>query len=121
VEDEENVRSLVRQMLASNGYTVLTAGDGVDAITLCERLEGELDLLITDVVMPGMSGPAVAERLVAMRPGLKVLFVSGYTDDAVLRHGVREGSTPFLQKPFTLDRLLEKVREALKDPVRTAA
>jgi PAS domain S-box-containing protein len=111
-EDEPAVRSLDRQVLSSCGYTVLEAGDGQEAVQIVEKLNGPLHLLVSDVVMPHLGGRQLAERLHAIRPRLKVLFVSGYTDDEVVRHGVgREFA--FLQKPFTPTELARKVREVL--------
>jgi PAS domain S-box-containing protein len=113
VEDEDLVRALFLKVLTQQGYTVLPATCGEDALLQADKHTGPLHLLATDVVMPGISGRELAERLTAARPGLKVLFLSGYTDDAVLRHGVREAEAAFLQKPFTPDVLARKVREVL--------
>jgi YesN/AraC family two-component response regulator len=95
---------------------VLQAADGREAVALCAMHDGPLHLLVTDVVMPGMSGSQVAEALQAARPGLKVLFLSGYTDDAMIRHGLMRQEIAFLQKPFTVDALARKVRETLAPP-----
>jgi PAS domain S-box-containing protein len=112
VEDEPAVRALNRHVLESCGYRVLEASDGLEAVELVESLEGPLDVLVSDVVMPHLGGGQLAERLHAIRPQLKVLFVSGYTNDEVVRHGV--GSNfEFLQKPFTPMGLARKVREIL--------
>jgi len=113
VEDDEMVRTLTRRMLEARGYTVLSASRGEDALGVVERHDGPIDLLVTDVVMPGMSGRAVAQRLLELRPGLKVLYLSGYTDDAIVRHGMLEPGIAFLQKPFSADALARKVREVL--------
>ncbi|MGZ4333220.1 MAG: PAS domain S-box protein [Gaiellaceae bacterium] len=113
VEDEAVVRQLVAESLESNGYTVLQAGDGPSALELLRRHTGEVDLLVTDVVMPGMSGPEVAAAVAAMRPGTQVLYISGYTDSAIDHHGVLEPGIAFLQKPFGADDLARKVREVL--------
>jgi len=113
VEDEDAVRSLARHVLRSCGYTVLEAGDGRTAVELVEDHKGTIDLLLSDVVMPYLGGRQLAERLAALRPGLKVLFLSGYTDDAVVRHGVLEADYAFLQKPFTPTSLAQKVRAVL--------
>ncbi|MEW6487039.1 MAG: ATP-binding protein [Thermodesulfobacteriota bacterium] len=112
VEDEDPVRATVRQVLAALGYTVHDARTPDDAFLLAGGLD-RLDLLITDVILPGMSGRDVAERLRKERPGLRVLYVSGYTDDAIVRHGVLDPGLAFLQKPFTRDALARKVREVL--------
>src|SRR5438067_7951396 len=114
VEDEEPVRELVRKVLERNGYRILEARHGDEAIKICAQHNGgEISLLVTDVVMPRMSGREVAERLQASHPKMKVLYLSGYTDDAVVRHGVLQSMTAFLQKPFTPDALAHKVREVL--------
>jgi nitrogen-specific signal transduction histidine kinase len=115
VEDESQVRRLVFEVLQARGYKVLAAKDGLEAIPLEENYADRIDLLITDVVMPGMSGRELAKHVTAARPDTKVLFMSGYTDDAVLRHGVTGPGTAFLQKPFALEDLLQRVR-ALLDP-----
>ena len=113
VEDEEGVRELARDILRSSGYTVLEARSGSEALLISERHQGPLDLLLTDVVMPRMSGRELAERLGPLRPELSVLYMSGYTDDAVIRHGVLGAGTAFLQKPFTPATLVQRVRETL--------
>ncbi len=113
VEDEEQVRRLARTILKRGGYRVLEAADAGDALTLSGLTEEPIDLLLTDVVMPHVSGRELAERLTAARPGLRVLYMSGYTDDAVVRHGVLHAEAAFVQKPFTPHSLLAKVRELL--------
>jgi PAS domain S-box-containing protein len=113
VEDESQVRKLVYEVLQSRGYRVLAAKDALEAIPLEESFPDRIDLLITDVVMPGMSGRELAQHLAATRPEAKVLFISGYTDDAVLRHGIKLPGTGFLQKPFALEDLLLRVRALL--------
>jgi two-component system cell cycle sensor histidine kinase/response regulator CckA len=113
VEDEQAVRTLARKLLERLGYRVLEVGDGASALEAARRHDGPIDLLLTDVVMPELSGADLAARLVALRPDTRVLFMSGYTDDAIVRHGlVREGGH-FLQKPFTPDGLARKLREVL--------
>ncbi len=114
VEDEEVVRGLVDDVLTGNGYRVLVASHSDEGFRLSGQHEGPIHLLVTDVVMPGMSGRELAERLASSRPTMKVLYISGYTDDAVVRHGVLVERTAFLQKPFTPDALLRKVREVLE-------
>ncbi len=113
VEDEDAVRSLVRALLEPNGYKVLEARQAVEALSICERHKEPIHLLLTDVVMPTMSGRVLAARLAPVRPEMKVLFMSGYTDGAIVNHGVLEAGTAFLQKPFTPDSLGRKVREVL--------
>jgi two-component system, cell cycle sensor histidine kinase and response regulator CckA len=113
VEDDDGVRRLIAQTLRGAGYTVLEANHGGEAVRLAERYDGPVHLLVSDVVMPEMGGRVLAERLAAARPGMKVLFVSGYTDDAVVRHGVLEAEMAFLQKPFTPGLLVRKVRNVL--------
>ena len=114
-EDERAVRLVARRQLLARGYRVLEAASGAEALRLCEGHEGPIHLLVTDVVMPGMNGRQLAERVIAARPDVKVLFVSGYTDDEILRHGVRLGQVHFLPKPFTLRQLAETVRAVLDD------
>jgi CheY-like chemotaxis protein len=113
VEDEDGVRTLARHILERCGYTVLEACDGAEAVWSAGQHQGRIDLLLTDVVMPGMSGRQVAEHLAARHPETRVLFLSGYTDDAVVRHGIIEGEAAFLQKPFNPASLTAKVREVL--------
>jgi PAS domain S-box-containing protein len=113
VEDEPQVRELVLAVLEARGYKVLCAEHGGEAVRVEENHPARIHLLITDVVMPGMSGRELAEHLLSLRPELKVLFMSGYTDDAVLRHGVTAPGSAFLQKPFALEDLLERVRTLL--------
>jgi len=115
-EDEPSLRKLARHVLQMHGYTVLDASNGEKALRVAEQHEGPIHLLVTDVVMPSMSGRQLAERLAAVRPDVKVLYVSGYTDDAVVRNGVLQAETAFLQKPFTVTALAHKVREALDAP-----
>jgi two-component system cell cycle sensor histidine kinase/response regulator CckA len=113
VEDEDGVRALSREVLQGFGYIVLEARDGAESIRIAEQHKGQIDLLLTDVVMPRMSGREVAERLEGMYAGMKVLFLSGYTDDAVVRHGILQAEVAFLQKPFTPATLAAKVRAVL--------
>jgi CheY-like chemotaxis protein len=113
VEDEPEVRDLAREILEASGYTVLQACDPQDALLIAERHGGPIHLLLTDVIMPRQSGRALAERLRPLRPELQVLFMSGYTNEAIVRHGVLEPGTLFIQKPFTPEGLGRKVREAL--------
>ena len=116
VEDEEAVRSLVQRVLESNGYAVLTASNAEEAAQMCDRQERTINLLLTDVVMPGMSGRKLARHLGFSRQGMKVLYMSGYSDNAIVHQGVLDPGTAFLQKPFTPDSILRKVREVLDTP-----
>ena len=116
VEDDDLVRSLAHTILRAHGYTVLEASNGRDALRLCEEHTGPIHLVVTDVVMPEMSGREVADRLAPRRPEMKVLYVSGYTDDAIGHHGVLHSEIAFLNKPFTPDTLLHKVRTVLDAP-----
>jgi len=113
VEDEESVRQLVRETLESKGYKVLEADNGEAALRIVSNHSDKIDMLITDVVMPGMSGRELSARLCASRPQTKVLYLSGYTEDAIGHEGVVDPDTAFLQKPFTLQMLSRKVREVL--------
>ncbi len=113
VEDEPVVRRLTRRILERAGYRVHEAGNAEDALAFFQDQQPHLDLLLTDVVMPGRNGRQLAEDLQAANPELKVLYMSGYADDTVLRHGIRESETPFLAKPFTSAELLARVAEAL--------
>lgn len=112
-EDEEPVRRLTRTILEMNGYQVLEAASGDEALLIYKQHGGRIDLIITDVVMPKMGGRELAQSLVALSPGVKVLYLSGYTDDAIVRHGLLDQKMAFLQKPFTPDSLLRKMREVL--------
>jgi two-component system, cell cycle sensor histidine kinase and response regulator CckA len=113
VEDEDTVRALSRLVLQSNGYTVLEARNGQEAVWVAQQHQGPIHLLVTDLVMPRMSGRQLADLLAQPRPQMRVLFMSGHTDEALLRHGVVEGSVAFLQKPFHPTALARKVREVL--------
>jgi two-component system cell cycle sensor histidine kinase/response regulator CckA len=116
VEDAVALRVLTRELLEQNGYRVLEAQDVGHAIHIADMHHGKISLLLTDVVMPKMSGRLLAERLTVRRPEMKVLYMSGYTDDAILRHGILHERTPFLEKPFTREALIRKVREVLEGP-----
>ena len=113
VEDEDGVRAVARRVLAAQGYTVLEAFDGAEALTLAAGHAGAIELLVTDVVMPRKTGPQVAAELLAQRPELKVLYVSGHADEGVLPLTPAGSDTAFLQKPFTHDSLAASVRALL--------
>jgi two-component system cell cycle sensor histidine kinase/response regulator CckA len=103
---------LVHEILTENGYRVLDAESAAVALSICENLE-PIDLLLTDLVMPKMGGAELSDKVIKMRPDIKVLFMSGYTDDSVTAHGIDEASGAFIEKPFTPDALSRKVREVL--------
>ena len=111
VEDEPALRTLVATMLEEEGYAVLHAGNGLDAISAAERHRGKIDLLLTDVVMPRLSGPELARQLRGLRPGLEVLFMSGYNDSRLVNRGVEQAHVNLLVKPFSPDELVDKVGE----------
>jgi nitrogen-specific signal transduction histidine kinase/CheY-like chemotaxis protein len=113
LEDEASVRKLVQAMLGQQGYTILEASNPVEALRQCREHPGSIHLLVTDVVMPGMGGRQVAELAVQYRPTLKVLYMSGYTGEAIAQHGALYPGVMFLQKPFSSESLLQKVREVL--------
>jgi PAS domain S-box-containing protein len=113
VEDEAKLRSLARSVLESRGYKVLEARTSMEALLIPSQYQGPIHLLLTDVVMPALSGRELAEKLTKLHPELKILFMSGYTDDTVVRHGVLESGMAYLQKPFSPDALARKVREVL--------
>ncbi|MBI1749114.1 MAG: MEDS domain-containing protein [Acidobacteria bacterium] len=116
VEDEDSLRSLLSQVLEAQGYTALVARNGAEAVEMARRYGDSVRLVLTDVVMPEMSGRELATRLAESSPKLKVLFMSGYTDDAILRHGILQPEIAFLQKPFKREALVCKVREILDSP-----
>ena len=120
VEDEAEVRTFARLSLTRAGWNVLEAGSPAEALTLCERHAGTIQMVVTDVVMPGISGAQLLTELRARRAQLKVLFVSGYTADSMLRHGIEESRVPFLAKPFTGPQLARRVREVLDAPFTEA-
>jgi PAS domain S-box-containing protein len=113
VEDEAQVRVILKEILEGQGYHVLTASNGEEALSISQDLESDIKLMITDVVMPQMSGRELAERVLAVRPNLPVLFMSGYTDDAIVRHGLLDEKLHFIQKPFDSATIGRKVREVL--------
>ena len=115
-EDDEAIRTLGARVLGTLGYNVLVARTGGEALRIVAEYKGKIDLIATDVVMPEMNGSQLVERVLEARPGIRVLFMSGYTDDEVMRRGVIDGQTAFLQKPFTPDLLAHRVREVLDVP-----
>ena len=117
VEDEEVVREMAMEILRECGYHVLQAKEGADALQLARQYPGEIHLMLTDVVMPRMSGRELAEQFTPLRPDMSVLYMSGYTDDAIVHHGVLDEGTAFIGKPFSMQALARKVRETLDAPV----
>jgi nitrogen-specific signal transduction histidine kinase len=113
VEDEEEVRKLTVAVLKKYGYTVLEAPQGLDAFLICEEHKGLIHLLVTDVVMPKMSGRELADRVATIRPEIKVLYMSGYTDNTISHHGILEEGIDYIQKPFTVEGMARKIREVL--------
>jgi len=113
VEDDDMVRRVAVRILRDQGYVVHDTGDPVEALAVFERLGGAIDLLVTDVVMAGMSGKELANQLRARRPALKVLYTSGYTENTIVHHGVVDVGVNFLEKPYVPDELARRVREVL--------
>ena len=113
VEDEDLVRQMVREILVQYGYSVLESRSGGEAVDLCSRHQGTIHLMLTDVVMPGMSGVELSKRLAPMQPEMKVLFMSGYTANAVVHQGILDPGVAFIHKPFSIASLAHKVREVL--------
>jgi CheY-like chemotaxis protein len=113
VEDNDEVRSLTRLILQDQGYTLLEAHNGKTALQLAQSYPGTIDLLLTDVVMPGMSGRQLFKHLIRQRPGLKVVYMSGYTDNVIAHHGVLDAGIPFVEKPFSPRKLLQIVHGVL--------
>jgi two-component system, cell cycle sensor histidine kinase and response regulator CckA len=121
VDDEPEIRKLVGAMVGGAGYTAITADSGEHALTLVKKLKDPLELLITDVVQPGMSGPMLADKLAAIQPDLKVLYISGYDNTHVVQKYVVEKGHALLPKPFTVDELRKKVDEMLQPAARTTS
>jgi DNA-binding NtrC family response regulator len=113
VEDDDGLRALTRRVLLKHGYQVLEAARTSEAEHVCREHPGKIHLLLTDVVMPGLSGKELSSRLMMLRPEMVVLYMSGYTDSVVMKQGVQERSVNFIQKPFTPIALSKKVREVL--------
>jgi two-component system, cell cycle sensor histidine kinase and response regulator CckA len=114
VDDEPILRNIAIKILTRSGYTAIGAGNAEEAMHIFDARAGDFDLLLTDVVMPGLSGPELAAALLAKRPSLKVIYASGYTDDTVLRHGVDGSTMEFLGKPYTFQELVGRVESTLK-------
>ena len=115
VEDDDMVRKMTKDMLETIGYSVMAVGSPLEALSICEEKDARLDLVITDVVMPGMSGRELRDKLVCIHPDIKVLFMSGYTSNVIVHHGVLEDGVHFIQKPFCLNDLARKVSEVIAD------
>jgi two-component system cell cycle sensor histidine kinase/response regulator CckA len=113
VEDDDTVRELCVRILERLGYKVLTASNGAEGIALAQGYGDRIDLLLTDVVMPGMNGAELATQLVPLHPKMKVLFMSGYTDDAIGHHGVLDEGVSFIGKPYSPNELARKIRKVL--------
>jgi CheY-like chemotaxis protein len=116
VEDKDEVRNLVRAVLTKLGYTILECSSPSDAIVLCDRYAGQIDLLLTDLIMPGMDGNELARRILVSRPKIRVLYMSGYALESFVKRGFQLPSSGFLAKPFTPGLLAEGVRKALALP-----
>ncbi len=113
VEDEEMTRNLVIEILTDQDYKILEAASGEAALNLSDTFDGEIDLLLTDVIMPKMNGKELFSQLTMSRPALKVLYMSGYTDNMIAHYGIMEKGIPFMHKPFSIQKLASKVKEAL--------
>jgi len=121
VEDDEAVRSVAARILRRHKYTVREAGNGIEALAICAESGDEFDLVITDIVMPEMDGAELASRLMAIRPGTRILFTSGYTEDSAIRQRILHPGASFLEKPFTVEGLARKTREILDSAFPSAA
>ena len=115
VEDEDGVRKLTRKILSKQGYKILEASSGGDALLLCEQLNEPIHLLLSDVVMPGINGPELARRIKTLSPGVKVLFMSGYADRTIFQSGILDEKASFIQKPFSARDLAEKIQEVIRN------
>jgi DNA-binding response OmpR family regulator len=115
IEDDRSLRELLCEILEGAGYTVLVADGGGKALQIADEYAGAIQLIVTDVIMPGLSGRHAAEAIKAARSEVEILFISGYTSEAIAKHGVLEAGARFLSKPFTTEDLLRKVRDVLDD------
>ena len=115
VEDEDIVRELVCEVLENQGYNILCARDGIEALHMAEEFDGDIHLLVTDVIMPNMNGHELAAKLSAVRPDMKILYVSGYSDTDIGDHGELDPHSELLQKPFTPQTLARKIRDVLRE------
>jgi len=113
VEDDAMIMKVIKQVLTGSGYNVLSAGDGKEALNLADQYKDAIHMLLTDIIMPCMGGRELADQVKKTRPDIKILYMSGYTDDAIVRHGMLEKGLSFIQKPFASDSLKKKVREVL--------
>ena len=116
VEDDENVRRMAAQMLKILGYTVFAPPTPLDAIAICKEANQPIDCVVTDVIMPGMSGRELVEAIRVLRPGIRALYMSGYTSDVIAHHGVLDEGVPFIQKPFDMNAIHKKIQEAMAAP-----
>ena len=114
VEDDENVRLMAAQMLKVLGYTVFSAGSPQDALAICRETDQPIDCVVTDVIMPGMNGRELFEEISALRPGIKALYMSGYTSDVIAHHGVLDEGAFFIQKPFDINCIHQKIQEVMQ-------
>ena len=117
VEDEDSIRILIDKILKKNGYRVLTANNGTEAISICEQYKEPIHLMLVDVGLPEIKGTELAKRLLIIKPEMKLLFMSGYTDSHIIDYDLLSKESPFIQKPFTPDILAKKIREVLNDKV----
>ncbi|KAB0664439.1 response regulator [Oryzomonas japonica] len=116
VEDDENVRRMAAQMLKILGYTVFASPSPQEALAICTEADQTIDCVVTDVIMPGMSGKELVEAIRVLRPGIGALYMSGYTSDVIAHHGVLDEGVPFIQKPFDMNAIHKKIQEAMKSP-----
>jgi CheY-like chemotaxis protein len=121
VEDEESLRSVAKEYLTAQGYTVLDAANGVAALDVGQAHNGQIDILVTDVIMPKLGGSALVKHIHKVRPNLKVIYVSGYTEDTIGHHGVLNEGVNFVQKPYSLEGLAKRIREVLDGREKVAA